>query len=222
MSVEVLERPVAGRTRRQTWAVLAILIGIGYCDQVTKAWAWRDADRVHVNSGGNMLVNPVVSGWLRNPVLGAGFDVVDTVVLAAALLLLGRRRRPPAVLAALTLVLAGWSSNVCDRLGLHYWTAPGSRRGVIDFLPFWGRLWNVADLAILAGSGLLLPALMQAGLRRRARAAGDDAAPAHNPLATRLGRRIVLGGLAVTALLATVGAFAGAGTDGPGLLGVHP
>jgi hypothetical protein len=46
--------------------------------------------------------------------------------------------------------------------------------------------------------------------------------PAHNPFATRLGRRIVLGGLAVTALLATVGAVACAGTDGPGLLAVHP
>jgi hypothetical protein len=46
-------------------------------------------------------------------------------------------------------MLGGWCSNLLDRLGLHYWTAPGSVRGVVDFIRVGGARYNVADLFIV-------------------------------------------------------------------------
>jgi lipoprotein signal peptidase len=221
MSAQLVERSETTGLRRQTWAVLALLLVVAYCDQMSKAWAWRHAGRAKVNSGGNMLVSPAVSGWLRSPVLGAAFDVLGAVVLATALMLLVRRRRHPAVLTSLTLLIGGWTSNLCDRLGLRYFVAPGSRRGVLDFLHFWGRLWNVADLAILAGSALLVPALVLAHLDRR-RQPPADAAPARSPLRAPHARRIVLLTVVVTAALASVGALTCTGTGGRGIYAVEP
>jgi lipoprotein signal peptidase len=221
MSAQLLERPESTALRRQTWAVLAMLLVVAYCDQMSKAWAWRHAGRAKVNSGGNMLVSPAVGGWLRSPVLGAAFDVLGAVVLATSLILLVRRRRHPAVLAALTLLIAGWTSNLCDRLGFRYFVAPGSRRGVLDFLHFWGRLWNVADLAILAGSALLVPALVVAHLDRR-RQPPSDAAVARNLFGGPQVRRIVLLTVAVTTVLASVGALTCTGTGGRGMYAVEP
>jgi lipoprotein signal peptidase len=220
MSAQLLEGSESTGLRRQTWAVLAMLLVVAYCDQMSKAWAWRHAGRAKVNSGGNMLVSPAVGGWLRNPVLGAAFDVLGAVVLATSLMWLVRRRRHPLVLTSLTLLIGGWTSNLSDRLGMRYFVAPGSRRGVLDFLHFWGRLWNVADLAILAGSALLVPALMLAHLARRRRLPSDTAAG--NPLAGPQVRRIVLLTVAVTAVLASVGALTCTGTGGRGIYAVEP
>lgn len=220
MSAQLLERSESTGLRRQTWAVLAMLLVVAYCDQMSKAWAWRHAGRAKVNSGGNMLVSPAVSGWLRSPVLGGAFDVLGSVVLATSLMLLVRRRRHPAVLTSLTLLIAGWTSNLCDRLGLRYFVAPGSRRGVLDFLHFWGRLWNVADLAILAGSVLLVPALLLAHIERRRQPRGP--APELGPLGSPHVRRIVLLTVAVTAVLASVGALTCTGTGGRGIYAVEP
>jgi lipoprotein signal peptidase len=221
MSAQLLERSESTGLRRQTWAVLAMLLVVAYCDQMSKAWAWRHAGRAKVNSGGNMLVSPAVSGWLRNPVLGAAFDVLGAVVLAMSLMLLVRRHRHPAVLTALTLLIAGWTSNLGDRLGFRYLVAPGSRRGVLDFLHFWGRLWNVADLAILAGSALLVPALVLAHLDRRCQLTFGSA-PAGNPVRVLSARRIVLLTVAVTAVLASVGALTCTGAGGRGMYDVGP
>src|SRR5206468_11068898 len=54
MSAQLLERSESTGLRRQTWAVLAMLLVVAYCDQMSKAWAWRHAGRAKVNSGGNM------------------------------------------------------------------------------------------------------------------------------------------------------------------------
>jgi lipoprotein signal peptidase len=213
MSVEVVDRPARTQLRPPACGVSITVLVVVIVDQLSKAWGWRHADRAHVNSGGNMLVSQSVSAWLRNPVLGAAFDVVDTVALAAALLLFVRRPRAPLAGASLSLLLAGCVSNLCDRLGLHYLTAPGSRRGVIDFLHFWGRLWNVADLVIIAGALLLVPAVVQAVLGRLDQPVEYE--PAAHLLAHRLGRRVAFVGLVLTAALAGVGAVASSGADGP-------
>jgi hypothetical protein len=42
----------------------------------------------------------------------------------------------------------GWASNLLDRLGIHYWTAPGSVRGVVDFIHLGPHYYNVADFII--------------------------------------------------------------------------
>jgi lipoprotein signal peptidase len=219
--VELLERPAPARPRARLAVVPVVVVAVICCDQVSKAWGWRHAARAHVNSGGTMMLSPSVSGWLRDPVVGAVFDVLDTVALAAALVLLIRRPRARLMLASLTLVLAGCISNLGDRLGLHYLTAPGSRRGVIDFIHFWGRLWNVADLAILTGSAMLAPALLASTLGRRVRRDDGRAVVTGNPLAHRTGRRVVGVGLTLTAALAAIGAVACSGADAPGLFAGH-
>ena len=154
--------PAALNTRAlgQAWLLLGLVAAVGCLDQSAKAWAWRHLASVHVNSGGNLLVGPVVSGWFRDRATGAAFDALDATLLAAAAMLLVRRRRPPALLGGGALALAGWASNLGDRLGLHFWTAPGSMRGVVDFLPWDGRYWNLADAAIVLGTAVFLAALL--------------------------------------------------------------
>jgi hypothetical protein len=44
-----------------------------------------------------------------------------------------------------SLMVGGWSSNLLDRLGMHYWTAPGSIRGAMDFINIGGYYYNFAD-----------------------------------------------------------------------------
>jgi hypothetical protein len=56
-------------------------------------------------------------------------------------------------------MLGGWCSNLLDRLGLHYWTAPGSVRGVVDFILVDGARYNVADLFIVGATPLFLVAV---------------------------------------------------------------
>jgi hypothetical protein len=63
-------------------------------------------------------------------------------------------------------LIGGWSSNVLDRLGLHYWTAPGSVRGVVDYLPIGQHYYNVADLFITSGTVLLSFGIGRSALRR--------------------------------------------------------
>jgi lipoprotein signal peptidase len=218
-------RPVERVVRRQAGILFALLLGVGYADQVSKAWAWRHLTDSHINSGGDMFVNPVVSGWFRSRVLGAAFDVADAALLVLAGLLLVRRHRPRFVLGFGALALAGWSSNLADRLLMHYWTAPGSVRGVVDFMPWDGRYWNVADAAIIVGTGGFVVASVFAGLHaltipRRARLAARFAA--RRPLAGTWGRCTVGIALAAVTVLAIVGAIGYGGTDAPASLFAQP
>lgn len=203
--------------------LLGAVLTVGCVDQIGKAWAWRHLGDVHVNAGGDMLVGAVVGGWFRDRTIGAMFDVLDATLLVAAAMMLLRRRRSPALLSGGALALAGWASNLGDRLGLHFWTAPGSMRGVVDFLPWDGRYWNLADAAIIAGSAVFATALLWRGLHvlapvpRRCR---------HRALYhPRLGRsrrsRAVLTlavALTVAGVLAGIGATAYAGVAAPDML----
>jgi lipoprotein signal peptidase len=62
-------------------------------------------------------------------------------------------------------MLGGWGSNLLDRLGMHYWTAPGSVRGVVDFIRITGASYNVADLFIIGATPLFLLAVVFPGPR---------------------------------------------------------
>ena len=59
----------------------------------------------------------------------------------------------------------GWVSNLLDRLGIHHWTAPGSVRGVVDFMHIGAHYYNVADFFIIGCTPLFL---LAAGLPGRA------------------------------------------------------
>lgn len=130
-----------------------LVVVVVIADQATKWWAWRHSGTVTINSGGDELVGGLVGSWFRSSVGGAVLDVVDAAVLAGAVGWIGRRRRPTPVLISAALVVAGWSSNLSDRLGLHYWTAPGSVRGAVDFLRVGrGAVYNAADVVVVVAT----------------------------------------------------------------------
>lgn len=152
---------------RQHWSLLSVLFTVGAADQVTKAWAWRNLAVTHINSGAGLLFGPQLATWYRDGVRGLVIDVLGVALLLGAAALLLRRNRATLTFLAGALTLAGWASNLADRLALHTVTAPGSARGVVDFLRWHGRLWNLADLAIIAGAVLGLAGWLLDRLRPR-------------------------------------------------------
>jgi lipoprotein signal peptidase len=192
--------------------LLAPLLAVIVVDQASKWWAWRHVPQAQINYGGDVLVGATLSRWYAGPATGALLDLLDVGLLGLALVLLVRGRRPARVLVTGALTLGGWVSNLLDRLGLHYLTAPGSVRGVVDFLPLGQIRYNVADLFITGGTLLFLVAV---GTRARPR----PAAP--------LARRRVPGWIpaaAVACLVVAVGAGAvnDSGTTVPEIAAATP
>jgi lipoprotein signal peptidase len=161
-AVEVGERPAEARTMhlassRQTWLVVASFAVVLGTDQAIKWWAWRHLDVTIINSGGYILLGPVIRSWFAHPVSGAVADVVGAVLVIGGVWQLLLRERTRIVLIGGSLIAAGWASNLLDRLGLHKVTGPGSARGVVDMIPTGGSSrCNVADVWIAVGGLLLL------------------------------------------------------------------
>jgi len=152
---------VYGIGKRQRWLLVAVFAAVVGTDQAVKWWAWRHLDGTLINSGGYVLLGPVVRSWYAGPVSGAFLDILGGLVLILSVRLLLRARRM-GVLIGGGLMAAGWVSNLADRLAVHYWTAPGSMRGVVDFIPSGGASrCNVADLWIVAGALLLANTVAQ-------------------------------------------------------------
>ena len=101
-------------------------------DQATKWWGWRHVPRAIINDGSSWFIGRSVSDWFSGPVSGPLLDVVNCVLLSLAGYLQVRRRRRVRVLVVGALMIAGWSSDLLDRLGLHTLTAPGSVRGAVE------------------------------------------------------------------------------------------
>jgi lipoprotein signal peptidase len=145
--------------------VSAILAAVVAVDQGAKWWAWRHLSGVKINTGGDFLVGATVGHWYAAPITGALLDFVDVGLLSLILAVLVRRRRPLAVVVPGVLMIGGWASNVLDRLGLHYWTAPGSARGAMDFIHVGAINFNLADFFIMAGTPLFVLAIAYRGRR---------------------------------------------------------
>ena len=141
------------RQRRQLAAIIAVVV---VADQLVKWWTWRHVDGVLINSGGYILLGSDIRAWFATPIGGAVADVVGTAALIVAVMWIARQHRPTGVLLGAALIVGGWTSNILDRLGLHNVTAPGSARGVVDFIPDGspGRS-NTADVCIAVGVVLL-------------------------------------------------------------------
>ena len=152
----------------QQLMVLALLAAVIAADQATKWLAWRYVSGVRINSGGDVFVGRTVGGWYAAPVRGALLDLLDFGLLSTAILVLMRGRGPAPVVVPGALMIGGWSSNLADRLGMHYWTAPGSVRGAVDFIHIGGYCCNVADFFIAAATPLFLLAAAYRVMRRRA------------------------------------------------------
>lgn len=151
-----------GRSRRPLLILAGVVLTVTLLDQVSKWWAYRHTAWPLVNVGGNLLIGTTLSRWLSYSSLGAVLDLVGALMIAVGAYLLLRRPRRTATTVAGALFLAGWSSNLLDRLRLHEWTAPGSARGVVDFIFIGTQTFNFADISIAAGTaGLVLTATVK-------------------------------------------------------------
>lgn len=143
-------------------AYLGLAGGVFMIDQTTKAWATRA-----LRYGGDM---PVIGGLLNFAYAqntGAAFSMLDdqgdagrwglsaVAIVAATLVLYFFWRTPRTddrVMGGLALLLAGIAGNVTDRMRLGF---------VVDFIDVQFGNWhyptfNVADMAICVGAGLLI------------------------------------------------------------------
>ncbi|SHG65648.1 Lipoprotein signal peptidase [Jatrophihabitans endophyticus] len=209
------------RLRTYGAVVTVLVIAVAALDQVLKAWAWRVLGDVHVNSGGNPFTGGVVGGLLTGRVTGAVFDVVDAALVALAGLLLARHSPTRAVALTGGAALAGWASNLGDRLGLHYLTAPDSVRGAVDYLPFAGHYWNLADIVIVTGTAGFVVALLgwlgaTAGSRPVLRDGGRR--PARRPARRAVLPVALTAALSAVCVLAFLGATVVGHLDGPSSL----
>jgi lipoprotein signal peptidase len=140
----------------QRQIAVVLLVAVLLLDQMMKWWAWRHVPQTIINDGGGPLVGATVGGWYANPVAGAVLDLLDFGLLGAAIWLLVRRRRPIGVLVPGVLMIGGWGSNLLDRLGMHFWTAPGSVRGAVDFIHLGHHYYNIADFFIIGATPAFL------------------------------------------------------------------
>jgi len=145
--------------------VLTLIGLVVALDQAAKWWAWRHVPWARINAGGDALVGHTVGAWYAGPVTGALLDLLDFGLLSVAVWVLARCRVPASVTVTGALMIAGWGSNLLDRLGVHYWTAPGSVRGVVDFIHLGNHYYNVADFFIIGCTPLFLLAAGYWGMR---------------------------------------------------------
>jgi lipoprotein signal peptidase len=104
-------------------------------------------------------------------------------------------------------VLGGWGSNLLDRLGMHYWTAPGSVRGVVDYLHLGGGTYNVADFFIIGVTPLFLVAVGYLGWGAAKRPASVRVvAPATRNRPRARTSMLALGGAGLIVVAVTLGA----------------
>lgn len=186
---------------RQRLIVLALLAAVILVDQAAKWWAWRHIRGVCINPGGDFLTGPAIGRWYANPVAGALLDLVGFALVSIAAAVLARRWRGAAVTVCGSLMVGGWASNLLDRLGMHYWTAPGSVRGAVDFIGVGSGCWNLADFFIIGATPLFLLATARLAGRTADRPAASPGRPAiHNPLRARVPAVAVAG----AALIMTV------------------
>jgi signal peptidase II len=141
---------------------LAIAGGVFMIDQSTKAWAVR---RLRFGDDFSVISGFVNLAYAQNT--GVAFSMLDdhgstgrwglsiVAMIAGALVLYFFWRTPRTddrILGALALLLAGIAGNVTDRLRLGF---------VVDFIDVQFGSWhyptfNVADMAIVVGAGLMI------------------------------------------------------------------
>ena len=197
-----IRRATEGKKRvSQRFMVFTLLAVIIVVDQAVKWWAWRHVTGVMINPGGDFLTGPTIGRLYANPVTGALLDLVDFGLVSAAAAILTRRRRPAALTVCGSLMVGGWASNLLDRLGMHYWTAPGSVRGAVDFISIGDQCWNFADLLIIGATPIFL--LVTAWLAKRA-ANRSVANPARRAIRNAPRARVPVVAVAGAALTMTV------------------
>jgi lipoprotein signal peptidase len=186
--------------------VIALLTAVIVVDQTSKWWAWRHVPWTKINSGGDLLVCPTIGTWYAGRVTGAVLDLLDFALLSIAVVLLARRQTMAIVRIPGALMIGGWGSNLLDRLGVHYWTAPGSIRGVVDFIHVGGYFYNLADFFIIVCTPLFLLAAGYQGVRAlmRPAAARSASRPARSRARARAWAWVRIPALATAGLISVV------------------
>ena len=182
------------RSPRQMAVLGGVFALVVATDQTAKYVAWRHGAAL-LNQGGFIALRPDMRAWFAAPTAGAVADAAGALLVLAGVAVLLRRPRRPAVLLGGALVAAGWTSNLLDRFGLHEWTAPGTVRGVVDFIPTGGRSRsNLADgwiaLGVLVLVVMLVARLIAAAASRRRGSADGEL---HVPLRVDPGVQFLVG-----------------------------
>lgn len=147
-------------------AVLALSASVVGVDQLTKWWAVEHladghADHVIWSLQFNLAFNRGMAFGAAEG-LGPLIGVVATIVVVVLLISLGNQSTRLTRLAT-GLVIGGAAGNVADRLFRGDGILHGS---VVDFIDFqWFPIFNVADIAINVGGGLLILGYVLAGRR---------------------------------------------------------
>jgi len=135
---------------------VAVAVAVVVVDQLTKWWAARTLDdrdidvfwtlRFHLSHNTGMAFS---RGQNWGPLIG-----VVALVIVVVLLLSVKRTASRLSEITVGLIIGGAIGNIIDRLVRD----PGwLRGGVVDFIDFqWFPIFNVADMAITIGGGLLI------------------------------------------------------------------
>lgn len=150
---------------RRRGLVLALIAVVVVLDQAVKWWAWRHLPWTTINSGGDAIVGRTIGALYAGPVTGALLDLLDFGLLSIAVWGLTRCQVTAAVSVPGALMVGGWGSNLLDRLGIHYWTAPDSVRGAVDFILIGAHYYNIADFFIIGCTPLFLLGVGYQGVR---------------------------------------------------------
>lgn len=159
-------------------SVLTLAMAVVAADQGTKAWALsRLSQHPAIALPGGWVELRLISNPGAAFSFGSGLTWAFTLCATAAVAVvpwLATRSRSRIQVAALGLLLGGAAGNLADRL----FRAPGPGTGrVVDFIDY--HQWfigNVADIAIVAGVGILVLRAAAAGRGHRAGAAPPGSA----------------------------------------------
>lgn len=150
-------------------ALLALIIGTVGCDRITKQIAVDAlahlprqsflADTIRLEFAENRGAFLGLGSQWPEAVRLALFTIGNSVMLALLVLLVIRLRLSGALLVGASLFLAGGLSNLADRV---------ARGSVVDFMnvgvgPLRTGIFNVADLAIMAGAIIVALSVISPG-----------------------------------------------------------
>ena len=153
----------------RTWALISATVAVVAADWGSKAMAWRLLPgRVIINADTSGAL-PILPGLVSQPVGGSLVDAAVLVLLAVSGLWLTRTAvDQPTIWCGCVMVWGGAVANATDRWFRHVWLAPGSKRGVVDWIGVPGMGWaNLADFTICVGVLLAVLGLALSRLPRR-------------------------------------------------------
>jgi signal peptidase II len=144
------------RSARSFGGPLAIAAVVVLIDQLTKQWALSALDDGPIDVVWTLRFNLAFNkgmAFSQGTGLGPIIGVVALVVIVVLLVSVGRSSSPVYPLAV-GLIVGGAAGNLVDRL----FRDPGWFKGaVVDFIDLqWWPIFNVADIGIVIGGGILL------------------------------------------------------------------